>query len=142
MYLNNGGVLSFLVVFSRLGPSARPMRPIGHVRRMVTTSFRVVTVVRLRRPLWNVGEQRLHPSLELLVLLANAPTVADELPRRVTSVRRVRLCREVALGCPRLDSVLPAERRPQRSEPRGLEQRHLVDERPAVPALEARGAIA
>uniref|UniRef100_A0A0A9DWH1 Uncharacterized protein n=1 Tax=Arundo donax TaxID=35708 RepID=A0A0A9DWH1_ARUDO len=132
--LNNGSVLSFLVVFSRLNPSARPMRPIRHERRPCTstTPFTTVTLVRLR-PLGDDGEQRLQPGLELLVLPPHAAPVVDELPRRAPRVRPVRLRRrEVALGCPRLDAVLPAERRPQSGEPGGLEQRLVVDQRSAV----------
>ncbi|WVZ66300.1 hypothetical protein U9M48_015541 [Paspalum notatum var. saurae] len=132
--LNDRRVLPFLVVFSRLNPGARPVRPIGHVRRTGTAAsvFGVATAVRLRRPLGNGGEQRVHTRLELLVLLANAPAVVDELPRRVPGVRRVRLRREVALGRPWLHAVLPAERRPQRGEPGRFQQRLVVDKRPAV----------
>uniref|UniRef100_A0A0A9F2N0 Uncharacterized protein n=1 Tax=Arundo donax TaxID=35708 RepID=A0A0A9F2N0_ARUDO len=117
--LNNGIVLSFRVVFNRLDPSARPLRPVRHERRPCTstTAFTTVTLARIR-PLGDDGEQRLQPGLELLVLPPHAPPVADELPRGAPGVRPVHLRRrEVALGSPRLDAVLPAERRPQRGEP-------------------------
>lgn len=129
-YLNDSCVLSFFVILSWLGPCPWPRGPIRHQSGL--RAFGVGIANTRFRSLRNDSEERIEPRLELLVLPAHEPAVADELLRRRRPGVRRRLRREVALGRPRLDAVLPAERDPQRGEPRRLDQPLVVGQRRAV----------
>ncbi|BAT02054.1 Os07g0551650, partial [Oryza sativa Japonica Group] len=129
-YLNDSGVLSFFVILCWLGPCPWPRGPICHQSGL--RAFGVCIANTRFRSLRNVSEQRIEPRLELLVLPAHEPAVAEELLRQRRPGVRRRLRREVALGRPRLDAVLPAERDPQRGEPRRLDQPLVVGQRRAV----------